>query len=110
MESPSAPLLQVRDLTVKFGSFTAVKNASFELHAGETLAIVGESGSGKSVTALSIMRLVDLGTRGEIVDGEVILTQPDGSQVDLVQASEKHMREIRGNHVSMIFHQSSTAE
>jgi ABC-type dipeptide/oligopeptide/nickel transport system ATPase component len=109
MESPSAPLLQVRDLTVRFGSFTAVRNASFELHAGETLAIVGESGSGKSVTALSIMRLVDLGTRGEIVGGEVVLTMPDGSQVDLVQASEKHMRQIRGNHVSMIFQEPLTS-
>lgn len=60
----SRPVLQVNYLTAKFGSFTAVDGLSFDLHEGETLAIVGESGSGKSVTALSIMRLVALGSRG----------------------------------------------
>ncbi len=59
------PLLSIRDLTVTFGSFTAVDGISYDLHEGQTLAVVGESGSGKSVTALSIMRLVELGTRGQ---------------------------------------------
>ncbi len=66
------PLLSVRDLTVTFGSFTAVDRVSFDLHEGQTLAVVGESGSGKSVTALSIMRLVELGTRGKIENGEIL--------------------------------------
>ena len=58
------PILQVRNLRVEFGSVTAVDDVSFDIYAGETLAVVGESGSGKSVTALSIMRLVALGSRG----------------------------------------------
>ncbi len=59
---PDTPLLQVKDLSVDFkvegGQSHAVKHISFELNAGETLAIVGESGSGKSVTALSILQLL----------------------------------------------------
>ncbi len=58
----SAPLLQVRNLTTRFntehGRVTAVDQVSFDVDAGETVAIVGESGSGKSVTALSIIRLI----------------------------------------------------
>ena len=69
------PILQVKNLTVQFGSFTAVNDVSFDLHRGETLAIVGESGSGKSVTAMSIMRLVALGSRGRITSGEILLQQ-----------------------------------
>ncbi len=106
------PLLQVKDLKVRFGKFTAVDGVSFDLHRGETLAIVGESGSGKSVTALAIMRLVDLGSTGEIVGGEIIL-HPSGDRggdgIDLVHASEATMRDIRGNRVSMIFQEPLTS-
>ncbi len=106
------PLLSIRDLTVTFGSFTAVDGISYDLHDGQTLAVVGESGSGKSVTALSIMRLVELGTRGPpppIEGGEILFRQPDGSVVDLVQLSEPEMREIRGNQISMIFQEPLTS-
>jgi len=105
----STPLLSIRDLTVTFGSFTAVDNISYDLHEGQTLAVVGESGSGKSVTALSIMRLVELGTRGRIENGEILFRQPDGSVVDLVQLDEDEMREIRGNQISMIFQEPLTS-
>ena len=88
------PLLSVCDLTVTFGSFTAVDRVSFDLHEGQTLAVVGESGSGKSVTALSIMRLVELGTRGKIENGELLFRQPDGEVIDLVQPREDDMREM----------------
>lgn len=108
-DSASQPLLSIRDLTVTFGSFTAVDHVSYDLHAGETLAVVGESGSGKSVTALSIMRLVELGTRGKIVNGEILFRLPDGSVVDLVQLDEDAMREIRGNEISMIFQEPLTS-
>jgi len=107
--SDATPLLSIRNLTVTFGSFTAVDDISYDLHDGQTLAVVGESGSGKSVTALSIMRLVDLGTRGRIKDGEILFRQPDGSVVDLVQLDEDEMREIRGNQISMIFQEPLTS-
>ncbi|MEM8859452.1 MAG: ABC transporter ATP-binding protein [Chloroflexota bacterium] len=107
--SDKKPILQVKNLTVKFGSFTAVDDVSFDLHHGETLAIVGESGSGKSVTAMSIMRLVALGSRGRITNGEILLHQDDGSVIDLVKQPERVMRSIRGNHISMIFQEPLTS-
>lgn len=108
-QASAEPLLSIRDLTVTFGSFTAIDHISYDLYGGETLAVVGESGSGKSVTALSIMRLVELGTRGEIVSGEILFRMPDGSVVDLVQLDEDAMREIRGNEISMIFQEPLTS-
>ena len=103
------PLLSVRDLTVTFGSFTAIDRVSFDIHAGQTLAVVGESGSGKSVTALSIMRLVELGTRGKIENGEILFRTPEGDVIDLVTQSEDRMRDIRGNQISMIFQEPLTS-
>jgi oligopeptide transport system ATP-binding protein len=74
------PLLQVRDLTTRFnterGAVTAVDGVSFDVGAGETVAIVGESGSGKSVTALSIMRLIP-SPPGRIESGEVLFEGAD---------------------------------
>ncbi|MGB0388987.1 MAG: dipeptide ABC transporter ATP-binding protein [Ardenticatenaceae bacterium] len=107
--SKNNKILQVRDLTVKFGTFTAVDRVSFDLNPGETLAIVGESGSGKSVTAMSIMRLVALSSRGGIANGEVLFEQPDGTLIDLVQQPERVMRKVRGNHISMIFQEPLTS-
>ncbi len=105
----SEPILSVRDLTVAFDDFVAVDGVSFDLHRGQTLAVVGESGSGKSVTALSIMRLVELGTRGRITRGEIRFRRADGSVVDLVTQPEPVMRDIRGNHISMIFQEPLTS-
>ena len=103
------PLLSVRGLTVTFDDFTAVDGLSFDLYEGQTLAIVGESGSGKSVTALSIMRLVTLGTRAKITEGEMIFRRPDGSLINLVGADEFELRDIRGNQISMIFQEPLTS-
>ena len=103
------PLLSVRGLTVTFDDFVAVDGLSFDLHEGQTLAIVGESGSGKSVTALSIMRLVKLGTRAKIADGELLFRTPDGSVIDLVTQPEAVLRDIRGNEISMIFQEPLTS-
>ncbi len=103
------PLLSVRDLSVRFGTFPAVQDVSFDLFAGETLAVVGESGSGKSVTALSIMRLVEIGTRGRIVSGSVELARPGEPVVDLVAESEARLRDIRGSVISMIFQEPLTS-
>lgn len=98
---PDAPLLGVRDLVTRFrtdrGAVTAVDRVSFDVAAGETVAIVGESGSGKSVTALSILRLIP-NPPGRIESGQILF---DGE--DLLKASDARIREIRGDRIAMIF-------
>ena len=86
-----------------------MNDVSFDLHDGGTLAVVGESGSGKSVTALSIMRLIEIGTRAEIRSGEVLFRHDDGSVDDLLQLPEPQMRSIRGDRISMIFQEPLTS-
>ena len=95
-------LLDVRNLRVTFGSVTAVDNVSFQLSPGETLGVVGESGSGKSVTAFSILRLVQ--PPGRIAAGSIVF---EGQ--DLLTLSEREMREIRGARISLIFQEPMTA-
>ena len=102
-------LLSVTDLTVTFDEFTAVDSASFTIEPGETLGVVGESGSGKSVTALSIMRLIETGTRAKITRGQIDLKMPDGSTLDLLSQDEPTMRSIRGNQIAMIFQEPLTS-
>ena len=102
-------LLAVDDLTVTFDEFTAVDSVGFTIEPGETLGVVGESGSGKSVTALSIMRLIEMGTRAKIADGRVELEMPDGSILDLLTQDEPTMRSIRGNQIAMIFQEPLTS-
>ncbi len=103
----SRALLQVVDLVTSFrtetGSVRAVDQVSFEVAAGETLAVVGESGCGKSVTALSLMRLVPT-DNGSIDSGSVHFKDRD-----LLALSEREMRNIRGNEISMIFQEPMTA-
>lgn len=69
-----APIIRVENISVDFkgdeSTFRAVKNLSFEIKAGETLAVVGESGSGKSVTSLAIIRLAETGG-GKITEGSI---------------------------------------
>ena len=95
------PLLSVRGLQVSFrsprGPVRAVDGISFDLAAGETLAIVGESGSGKSVTALSLLRLIP-NPPGRIEAGEVLF---DGT--DLLKLDDAGIRAVRGNRIAMIF-------
>jgi peptide/nickel transport system ATP-binding protein len=101
------PLLEVTDLACHFftldGVVRAVDGVSFRLDRGETLGIVGESGCGKSVTALSILRLIQKGT-GRIVRGAVNF---DGR--DLVRLSDEEIRELRGHRISMIFQEPMTS-
>lgn len=99
-------VLHIENLTVAFrhdeGWRDVVKGVSFDIHAGETLAIVGESGSGKSVTSMAIMRL--LNARHARISGKVLL-----NGVDLLGLSEAAMRDIRGNAVAMIFQEPMTS-
>jgi glutathione transport system ATP-binding protein len=87
---PENRVVQVEDLTVRFATsertVEAVRNLSFHVDRGETLAIVGESGSGKSVTSLSLMRLIEHGG-GRIAQGRMVLRRRNGSVVDLTSAS-----------------------
>src|SRR6478735_488812 len=107
------PLLSVRDLRTSFfqdeGTTKAVDGASFDVKAGKTLGIVGESGCGKSVTAQSILRIVD--RPGRIVGGEIILTRDDGSQTDLakLEANGAEMRSIRGGEIGLVFQEPMTS-
>src|ERR1035437_1592111 len=96
----ASPLLQVNNLQTEFrteaGIVKAVDTISFILNKGETIGIVGESGSGKSVTSLSVMRLIS-NPPGMITGGEILFTNRNGQQVDLLKLSEKEMRQYRGN-------------
>ena len=100
-------LLRVEDLKTYFftheGTVKAVDGVSFTLNKGETLGLVGESGCGKSVTALSIMRLVQ-SPPGKIVSGKIIF---EGQ--NLLELTEKEMRKIRGKKISMIFQEPMTS-
>ena len=100
-------ILRVDDLrtyfTTRTGTFKAVDGVSFELKRGKTLCVVGESGSGKSVTARSILQIVD--KPGKIEGGSIVLTRQDGSTVDLARLDPrgKEIREVRGREIAMIF-------
>ena len=100
------PLLRVENLTTVFdlpgGAVPAVDDISFEIRAGETLGLVGESGSGKSVTALSIMRLVQ--PPGRVAGGRLLFKGRDLSTLD-----ERDMRRVRGADIALIFQEPMTA-
>src|SRR5678816_2279000 len=112
MPSPAAPLLAIDGLTVEFRTadrhVIAVRDLSLTIGHGETVAVVGESGSGKSVTALSVMRLVEHGG-GRIVGGRMTFARPGGSHVDLAATKAHTMREIRGAEIAMIFQEPMTS-
>ncbi len=111
MTAPAAgPLLRVRDLTIAFASSRggaparAADGVSFEVAAGETLAIVGESGCGKTVTALSILRLIPE-PPGYIHPASVV--ELEGR--DLLALPARELRAVRGNRIAMIFQEPATA-
>jgi len=110
---PDAPLLDVRNLRVSFftpdGVVGAVQNVSFSIERGRTLALVGESGSGKSVTAYSLLQLVQ--PPGRIVDGRIVLRSQREGEIDISHLDEKSglLFRVRGGLVSMIFQEPMTA-
>ena len=99
-----APLLQVTDLHVRFGSKEVVKGVNFYIQPGEKLALVGESGSGKTVTALALLRLL----HGARVTGQALFN--DGPQTRAPLAlPERELRGLRRDAIAMIFQASMSA-
>jgi peptide/nickel transport system ATP-binding protein len=104
--APSEALLRVRELCTAFdtddGEVRAADGVSFDVGVAEIVALVGESGCGKSVTALSILRLID--PPGRIAAGSILLRD-----LDLLKIPEKEMRAIRGREIAMVFQEPMTA-
>lgn len=96
----ASPLLEVKNLRVSFGGQPVVHGMDFVIQAGEKLALVGESGSGKTVSALSLLRLV----QNAEVSGSAILQGRD-----LLQMSEHQLRGVRGDEVAVIFQEPMSA-
>ena len=94
-------ILSVKNLNISFEvdnkSIDAVKNSNFEISKGETFSIVGESGSGKSVTALSIMQLLNKNSKTKI-SGEIIYKNKN-----ILSLPDDDLMKIRGTEISMIF-------
>ncbi len=119
MANEETPLLSVRDLQTHFytdeGLVRAVDGVSFDIHRGKTLGIVGESGCGKSVTARSLMRIID--PPGRIIGGSILLRQErnDGSgQIDEIEIAElsdtgQDIRNIRGEVIGLVFQEPMTS-
>ena len=102
----TAPALRVEDLSVEFrtrsGIVRALENVSFSVGKGETIALVGESGSGKSVSAYTVMGILD--PAGRVTNGRALM-----GDIDLLTASPRRLAEIRGRQIAMIFQNPRTA-
>ena len=117
MTEPTLPILSVRDLKTYYfqdeGVVRAVDGASFDVYSGRTLGIVGESGCGKSVTARSILRIVE--ETGKITNGEIWFRhQVSNGRVDEIDlttlgANSRQMRAIRGGEIALIFQEPMTS-
>ena len=106
------PLLQIDNLSVNFvtpsGITSAIRNISFAVNKGETVAVVGESGSGKTVTSLSILQLLP-SPPAKYTSGKIFFSEDGIHTADLLQLPEDNIRKIRGNKISMIFQEPMTS-
>ena len=112
MSAPNspAPLLDLRDLRVAFGSKEVVRGVSLQIAPGEKLALVGESGSGKSITAMSLLKLVPQArVSGQAWFNGLGDQGKPGEPRDLLQLSERELRGVRGRDVAVIFQEPMTA-
>jgi oligopeptide/dipeptide ABC transporter ATP-binding protein len=113
MENEHETLLSVNNLKTYFfqdeGTVKAVDGATFNVYAGQTLGVVGESGCGKSVTAQSILRIIE--RPGRIVDGEITLRRASGVEIDLTQLrpNSREMRAVRGAEIGLVFQEPMTS-
>ena len=104
LQATGRPLLDVHDLRIGFGGQEVVHGVHFQIGAGEKLALVGESGSGKTITALSLLRLV----QNADISGQALFQGAEGL-VDLCGLGEQALRGIRGQEIAMIFQEPMTA-
>ena len=104
-------ILMIRDLDVRFYTYAgvvhAVSGVSLDVHRNEIIALVGETGSGKSVTTRAITRLIE--PPGRIERGRVVFRRRNGQVVDLMKAPESVIRSIRGDEISYIFQDPTSA-
>ena len=101
-------IVEVKILSINFkvrdGSFSAVKDISFNIENNKTLALVGESGSGKSVTAMSIMQLLPMPQASYDLPSSITFNDKE-----IIGASKKDLLSIRGNIISMVFQEPMTS-
>src|SRR5450755_3010308 len=101
------PLMDLQNLSIAFdtnrGELRPVRDVSYSIFPGQTLAVVGESGCGKSVTALSILRLIP-SPPGKVLGGQIRFENRD-----LLTLTEKEMRSVRGKDIAMIFQEPMTS-
>ena len=104
-------ILEIKNLNIVFethaGTVYAIQDISFDLKAGETLAIVGESGSGKSVTSKAIMQL--LAENGKITHGQILYKKNNGEIIDITKLKDSQMHHIRGREIAMVFQDPMTS-
>lgn len=101
-----APLLDIRDLRVRFGEREAVRGIRLRMEEGESLGLVGESGSGKSATSLAILGLLGASAH---TTGEILWKGADGAAVGLLRQPAASLRKVRGREIAMIFQEPMTA-
>jgi peptide/nickel transport system ATP-binding protein len=104
-----APLLEIRDLQIRFAAAEAVRGVSLHIDQGEVLGLVGESGSGKSVTALAILGLLGPAAR---VAGQIQLRSAragSADSIDLLRQPQSALQRLRGREIAMIFQEPMTA-
>ena len=106
------PLLSIRDLSIAFeteaGLVPGVEHIDLQVRRGEIVGLVGESGSGKSITSLSILQLLPV-PPARVLSGEILFTDREGRQFDLLQQTPGQLQKIRGARIAMIFQEPMTS-
>ena len=100
------PLVSIKNFSASFGQNKVVENISFDIPANKITAVVGESGSGKSITALSLIQLLQ---NTAVLSGEALFSEDGVNTIDLLKINSRQIAQIRGNKISMIFQEPMTS-